>query len=394
MEKQTLCAYCGEKGHKQSECLSMTPKCINCGDPHRTLAAQCPIRKGLIKTRRKEIRQRSRSRSRSQPRVNTQTTTEVPYAEMAAAGAVPKRRTEQINISCEPEMKRITTIILSSNVYSQYKEMIEPGTFQQNMDTMFEENGLQKVKFPKQTNIQGMKELYQDILKSKLETEHEISDEAFSDVMEEEMEMEMTNKRQRDPSISPQLVMDPKKKKNIEENKDIISQTKTLKLQPQEKPPVPPPMQRPPRSQREKKEDTSKKEAESEAELSISERIQLERGASARPRTSSQSLTTLVGPTGSTKQLSSKELNIKVFIPKTDNYNKMFARGLTKDNKEEIIKALFKNQAKMKWDHASVKKEQILSGINCRIIGLNIITFSMVNMEDYVKIREGPTQPK
>ena len=72
----------------------------------------------------------------------------------------------------------------------------------------------------------------------------------------------------------------------------------------------------------------------------------------------------------------------------------MFARGLTKDNKEEIIKALFKNQAKMKWDHTSVKKEQILSGINRRIIGLNLITFSMVNMEDYVKIREGPTQPK
>ena len=159
MEKQTLCAYCGEKGHKQSECLSMTPKCINCGDPHRTLAAQCPIRKGLIKTKRKEVRQRSRSRSRSQLRVNTQTTTEAPYAEMAAGGAVPKRRTEQINVSCEPEMKRITTIILSSIVYSQYKEMTEPGTFQQNMDTMFKENGLQKVKFPKQTNIQGMKEL-------------------------------------------------------------------------------------------------------------------------------------------------------------------------------------------------------------------------------------------
>ena len=143
-----------------------------------------------------------------------------------------------------------------------------------------------------------------------------------------------------------------------------------------------------------RKKKTSKKEAESKVELSISERIQLERGASARPRTSSQSSTNSVGSTGSIKQLSSKGLNIKVFIPKTDNYNKMFARGLTKDNKEEIIKALFKNQAKMKWDHTSVKKEQILSGINRRIIGLNLITFSMVNMEDYVKIRDGPTQPK
>ena len=43
--KQTLCAFCGSSGHKQSTCTSLTPKCINCGEAHRTLAAQCHIRK-------------------------------------------------------------------------------------------------------------------------------------------------------------------------------------------------------------------------------------------------------------------------------------------------------------------------------------------------------------
>ena len=72
-EKLTLCAYCREEGHKQNNCRSETPRCLNCGGAHRTLAAQCRIRKDLIKSRRKEIRQRSRSRSRSQVRVNQRT---------------------------------------------------------------------------------------------------------------------------------------------------------------------------------------------------------------------------------------------------------------------------------------------------------------------------------
>ena len=78
-EKQTLCAFCGESGHRQSDCKNTSPKCINCGEAHRTLAAQCKIRKDLIKKRRKEIRQRSRSRSRSQVRVDNRTTSDVTY---------------------------------------------------------------------------------------------------------------------------------------------------------------------------------------------------------------------------------------------------------------------------------------------------------------------------
>ena len=54
-----LCPHCGEEGHKQSDCKAKTPRCINCGEEHRTLVAQCKIRKDMIKEKRKLIRDHS-----------------------------------------------------------------------------------------------------------------------------------------------------------------------------------------------------------------------------------------------------------------------------------------------------------------------------------------------
>ena len=113
-----------------------------------------------------------------------------------------------------------------------------------------------------------------------------------------------------------------------------------------------------------------------------------------RPRTSSQSSTTSVGSTGGLKQLTPKDLNINIFVPKTGQFIRLFDKGLTRPGKEEIIKALFKGQARFRWEHAEVKRESILNGINKRHIELDCITFKILDMEDYVKIRDGPTQPK
>ena len=73
---------------------------------------------------------------------------------------------------------------------------------------------------------------------------------------------------------------------------------------------------------------------------------------------------------------------------------RLFDKGLSKPGKEEIIKALFKGQARLRWEHAEVKRESILKGINLRHINLDCITFNILDMEDYVKIRGGPAQPK
>ena len=62
-EKKIICANCGQTGHHQNICTSESSKCINCGGTHKTLAAVCPVRKDLIKSRGKLVRDRSRSRS-------------------------------------------------------------------------------------------------------------------------------------------------------------------------------------------------------------------------------------------------------------------------------------------------------------------------------------------
>ena len=129
--KNRLCAFCGESGHRQSDCKNTSPKCINCGEAHRTLAAQCKIQ-NLIKKRRKKIRQRSRSGSRSQVRVDNRTTSDVTYL-AAARSRRPSQEQGRAVLGCEPEMKKLITIILTSIVYSQYRELFEPCSFQRNM---------------------------------------------------------------------------------------------------------------------------------------------------------------------------------------------------------------------------------------------------------------------
>ena len=51
-EKMLLSAFCRGRNHKQKDCKKETPKCLNCGEQHRTLAAICPVRKELIKEKK------------------------------------------------------------------------------------------------------------------------------------------------------------------------------------------------------------------------------------------------------------------------------------------------------------------------------------------------------
>ena len=76
------------------------------------------------------------------------------YATAATSGNLRQETTstENITITSDPEVRKMTTIILSAVIYSQYMETIEPGSFQRNMDSIYEENGLPRVKFPKVTN--------------------------------------------------------------------------------------------------------------------------------------------------------------------------------------------------------------------------------------------------
>ena len=184
--KMTLCAFCGEEGHRQQQCKSTAPRCTNCGKAHKTLAARCQIRKDLIKEKRKAIRERSKSRGRSQAGTGGMAQQGISYA--GIAGTDTRRGQEQQGAtSSSEEIKQLTTVILSAIIYSQYMETIVPGSFQNNMNIIYKKNGLNPVKFPDQILVAGMSNVYRDILKGQLSREAE---ELVTEDMNENQEAE------------------------------------------------------------------------------------------------------------------------------------------------------------------------------------------------------------
>ena len=115
-ERLTLCAFCASDGHKQKDCTETTPCCINCGDPHRTLAAACPLRKRLIKEKRTSIRDRSRSRSIQRRYDEQYQPGGQSFASRTRSGVTSVMEKEN-----KFELKKMTTI-LSAIAYSHYME--------------------------------------------------------------------------------------------------------------------------------------------------------------------------------------------------------------------------------------------------------------------------------
>ena len=143
-EKKMRCTFCGEE-HKQQECTATVPRCINCGEAHRTLAAACKIRKELIRKRSKEIRERSKSRNR-------QGGTQDPLgAQSYSAAATGIRRPVTTSPLTKEETKEMLTVIMSAIVYGHYMEALVPGSFQDNINEVYRLNGLRTVNFPSPT---------------------------------------------------------------------------------------------------------------------------------------------------------------------------------------------------------------------------------------------------
>ena len=255
------------------------------------------------------------------------------------------------------ELKELTTTILSAIIFSQYMESIVPGSFQKNMNKIYKLNGLKTVNFPT-INVTGMKEIYSSLVKEMKETVGE--DVIEDDVMEEsEMELgvEATAKRSRELSTSPAETAETKKKREMDKQGE---QKMTLRIPPQMKPPVPPPPKPVTTTVKAKtgkeKETTEKLERSTEMETEMLRKIQEERAqSSVRQRTGSQSSTTSMGSTGSTaarrSYLSSTEMEITINVPETEYNRKLFSKKLTKEEKEEIIKALLNGDAKITWNH-------------------------------------------
>ena len=136
------------------------------------MAASCKVRKDLIKERSREIR--ARSRSRSQIRQNMQTT----YASTAAGDSNNRQTQRQIDSVIgsvnKGETKEMITKLITSTAFTHYMEAITLGTFQKNIDEMFELNNLPKVNFPNSIVTEGIKDMYRDTVTHKNQTEIQV----------------------------------------------------------------------------------------------------------------------------------------------------------------------------------------------------------------------------
>ena len=110
-----------------------------------------------------------------------------------------------------------------------------------------------------------------------------------------------------------------------------------------------------------------------------------------RSRTDSQSSTSSAsGGIGARRITSTKEINIIIIVPETEHNRRIFESGLTKESKEEIIRALLRGNGKITWDNPQIKKEVILNALSRRQISMDRIKFATANMDDYWTIKDGP----
>ena len=116
--------------------------------------------------RRKEVRERSKSRIRenSQGRRGYGEGDQGQYQGETYAGIANRNeRNNRQGIRVPAEVTDLTTTIMIAIIYSHVQEVLVPGSFQSNLDKLYEANGLTKVKFPADIKIKGMEKKFMGI---------------------------------------------------------------------------------------------------------------------------------------------------------------------------------------------------------------------------------------
>ena len=206
-EKMTICANCASEGHKQNNCTSNEQKCLNCGGNHRTLAAACPKRKELIKTKSKELRERSRSRSRARPGASPQIFADV-------TGENVRQKTP--NITTQAETKELTATILTAVVTSHYSNTMKPGSFQNTFDKIMSANGLPRVIIPIDDILREVDASMEELIKNIRNKQGEKEKDGEARQTSEEMEITQSQSQKRTRNVdSPQESTEKRQKEDL-----------------------------------------------------------------------------------------------------------------------------------------------------------------------------------
>ena len=211
-EKKTLCTRCAKEDHRADHCHTDEPRCINCGGPHRTLAARCPIRKKIIKEKAVAARKRERSRSQSARRS---------YAAAAATPAQTAAAEKRLPTTRPPPLDlppNYQVIIASAIALALQMEAMNKGSFQYWVDRVYDLNGLPRVPMPTDIDVRpgDFDNTRRDSTWTKPAEETEIEDTQEEDDPETDMATDDYQKRPREDSTEgakPKRCKHKKKKK-------------------------------------------------------------------------------------------------------------------------------------------------------------------------------------
>ena len=125
LEGYKVCSKCSRQGHRYNECPSQTKKCLNCGQPHETLAFKCPVRKEFVKKKVGELKQRKQEK--------------IPEATLR--NVVTKQMQEDLP-------PNYLTLIANAITMENIREQECPGVYQYIIEEMYKANGLPVIKYP------------------------------------------------------------------------------------------------------------------------------------------------------------------------------------------------------------------------------------------------------
>lgn len=127
-----ICSECSQEGHTWKECTSNTKTCINCKEEHRTMSMKCTKRKEVIKKMRQEENEKGEN-------TYAQATKTLNDPDIANMG--------KLQIDKSAHMK-----IYSSLIHAHMMNVINPGSFESELNATLEINNLPTIKIPRVPN--------------------------------------------------------------------------------------------------------------------------------------------------------------------------------------------------------------------------------------------------
>ena len=145
-----ICSECSTEGHLWFQCKANIKTCINCDGEHSTMAMKCPVKKALIKDKRKE---------------------EVEKSKMTFADTTTLRGTQQPHTQALPSQQSYMITrdealkIQMCFAHAHYKNIEKPGSYSDELNKILQANNLPSIIVPDTPNSQ-------DILHITPQTQH------------------------------------------------------------------------------------------------------------------------------------------------------------------------------------------------------------------------------